>query len=127
MMRNAFAAALLLSACATSTPTPASLDGTSWTMLDVAGPTPTIAFADGGASGFTGCNRWAANVQRATAGARVGLAAVTEMACPGPAMDTEARFLSILQQSPVAERRGDVLVLAGPNGDELARFAPTPH
>lgn len=122
-MPRAALLALALSACV-SAQAPA-LDGTSWTMAGE-NPAPTIAFTAGRASGSTGCNRWTAETARQGAGVSLGMAAVTEMACPGPAMDTEARFLSILQATSVAEVRGDALVFVGVNGDELARFAPTP-
>lgn len=115
--------ALALAACASpQTPT---LNGTSWTMIGE-NPAPTIAFADGNASGSTGCNRWSADTTQQGAGVRLGMTTVTEMACPGPAMDTEARFLSTLQATSVVEVRGDALVFLGANAEELARFAPAP-
>jgi len=122
-MLRAALLALALSACANAQ-APA-LDGTSRTMVGE-NPAPTIAFADGRASGSTGCNRWRADTTPQGVGVRIGMTAVTEMACPGPAMDTEARFLSILQATSVVEVRGDALVFVGANAEELARFAPVP-
>lgn len=122
MLRPALLA-LALAACVS--PQAPSLDGTSWTMVGET-PAPTIAFADGNASGSTGCNRWSADTTPQGAGIRIGMTAVTEMACPGPAMDTEARFLSILQATSVVEVRGDALMFIGANAEELARFAPAP-
>ena len=122
-MLRAALLALALSACAS--PQAPALDGTSWTMVGET-PAPTIAFADGRASGSTGCNRWSADTASQGAGVRIGMTAVTEMACPGPAMDTEARFLSILQATSLVEVRGDALVFVGANAEELARFAPSP-
>jgi heat shock protein HslJ len=122
-MLRAALLALALSACAS--PQAPTLDGTSWTMTGE-NPAPTIAFAEGGASGSTGCNRWSADTTPQGAGVRIGMIAVTEMACPGPAMDTEARFLSTLQATSIVEVRGDALVFVGANAEELARLAPAP-
>lgn len=129
MKRAILLAIALLTACATPAATPAALDGTSWTMLDVAGPTPTIVFADGGASGFTGCNRWSAGIDRSGGGTRFEVIGVTEMACPGPAMATEAAFLSVLERTLIAEihdSEGGALILFGDEANEIARFARTP-
>lgn len=81
----------------------------------------SISFADGRASGSTGCNRWTASVDQ-TSGFRFGLAAVTEMACPGPAMDVEQRFLEVLSDTRSAEESGGMLTLKGAGGEELMRF-----
>jgi|CXWL01.1.fsa_nt_gi putative lipoprotein len=124
------AAAALLAACATPTAAPQALDGTSWTMLGVEGPTPTIVFGEGGAaSGSTGCNRWSGRVDRSNGGSRIQMMGVTEMACPGPAMNTEARFFALLEQSrsfEVYPLENGALIFFGGEAEELARFAPTP-
>jgi len=83
----------------------------------------SISFADGRASGSTGCNRWTATVQRGEGDAlRFGVGAVTEMACIGPAMETERRFLAALSDTRSAEEDGGMLTLKGAAGEELMRF-----
>jgi len=94
-----------------------------WIEASDAAAKASISFADGAASGSTGCNRWTASVHGGADGAlRFGVGAVTEMACPGPAMQTERRFLDALQATRSAEEEGGMLTLKGANGEELMRF-----
>lgn len=94
-----------------------------WIEASDAAAKASISFADGAASGSTGCNRWTASVHAGEGDAlRFGVGGVTEMACPGPAMETERRFLDALQATRSAEEEGGMLTLKGASGEELMRF-----
>lgn len=58
---------------------------------------PTLRFmADGGASGFAGCNRWTAGATLTGEGLAFERPTSTMMACPEPAMAIEQAFLAAL-------------------------------
>jgi hypothetical protein len=62
------------------------------------GVTATISFgADGLVSGRTGCNRFSGPYSLSGEGLSFGKLAVTRMACPPPEMETEQRFIDLLQ------------------------------
>lgn len=106
---------LLLSACnsgtpAASTPPTAStaaavptLDGTNWIVTHIDGTAtvedhePTLAFADGNASGSATCNRFAGGFTQDGAALTIGQVAVTQMMCADDVwMAQEAAFLTAL-------------------------------
>ena len=91
-----------------------------WIEATQAQAKASISFAAGAASGSTGCNRWTASVDQAN-GLRFGVGAVTEMACPGPAMAAERRFLDALNATRGAGHGGGRLTLADGSGAELGR------
>lgn len=99
----------------------ADLDG-EWVLVTDAARPPTIAFANDGASGFAGCNRWFAQVSRADAALRFSGVGATRMACPDPDMAVEGHFLNVLEHTRAARREGDTLILLGEDGGELARL-----
>lgn len=58
---------------------------------------PVIHFERGNIRGFAGCNRFTATVKETAPGViEVGPAAATRMACPGPEMEVEQKFLTQL-------------------------------
>ena len=118
------AAAIMLGACThhgEPIEEPAMRISGEWVEATEAQHKATITFADGAASGSTGCNRWTAQVDQ-TSGLRFGVGAVTEMACPGQAMDAERRFLDVLAATRSAEDDGGMLTLRGAAGEDLMRF-----
>ena len=133
-MRSAFLALLLLGACAQTTtsapPTPNAtthyLSGTKWLRMDDLDANPhgaTLEFDDGRASGYTGCNRWTADVTGNGEAMRFGIVAVTEMACASPMqMDTERNFLSVVERTRYAHFDHDVLVLLDAQQNQIAEF-----
>ena len=83
---------------------PAELAGTEWTLsslddrpLPASARPPTLLFGDARVSGFGGCNRYTGTVASKRLGTlSVGALATTKMACAGPAMDVEDRYLAAL-------------------------------
>jgi len=88
------------------------LSGADWRLVELGGaPAPatdqpvTLGYEDGRIAGFAGCNRYFANVEAGDGpgAVRIGPAGATRMACPGEAMDLEARYLAALAASREAE------------------------
>lgn len=142
-MRSALLALLLLGAC---TPTAMQsgapplqvtthyLDGTKWLRMDDENANPhgaTLEFENGRASGYTGCNRWTADVTESGEALRFGMVAVTEMACASPMqMDTERNFLSVVERTRYAHFDQESLVLMDAQQNQIAQFnstLPTPE
>ncbi|MGE3929961.1 MAG: META domain-containing protein [Hyphomonadaceae bacterium] len=104
-----------------------ALDGTAWRRADDAESMPhpaTIQFdSQGGAAGFTGCNRWFAQAERHEDGAlRFGAAGTTRMACAAPAMAAEQRFLDVLSRTASARIEDNTLVFLDAGGEVIAHF-----
>jgi heat shock protein HslJ len=60
---------------------------------------PVIHFERDSIRGFAGCNRFSAPIKETAPGEiDIGLAAATRMACPGPEMDLEQKFLAQLDK-----------------------------
>ena len=83
----------------------ALLEGPQWTITTLAGkPVPddvsiTLAFLDDNrVAGNSGCNRFMGGYELTGEGLSFGRLAGTMMACPEPQMQTEQRFLGLLQQ-----------------------------
>lgn len=134
-MRSALFALLLLGACAqttastppASTPTAANhLSGTKWRRVDDMNANPhgaTMDFDGNRASGYTGCNRWTADVTQNGEELRFGMVAVTEMHCgDGVQMGTERAFLPVLEAARYAHYDRDALVLLDANQAVIAEF-----
>lgn len=133
-MRAAFLVLALLAACApTSPPSPGAavtapihLSGTKWQRVDDMNANPhgaTLEFEGNRASGYTGCNRWTADVTQNGEELRFGMTSVTEMACgAGVQMATERSFLSVLEATRYGHYDQDVLVLLDARQNEIARF-----
>jgi heat shock protein HslJ len=60
---------------------------------------PVIHFERDSVRGFAGCNRFSAPIKETAPGQiDIGLAAANRMACPGPEMDLEQKFLATLDK-----------------------------
>ncbi len=103
----------------------ATLNG-EWVMATRALRAPTITFADDGASGFAGCNRWFGQYTRN--GDRLTFSAIgaTRMACDEPAMSIERNFLGALEATRAARVEGNTLILLDAEGAEQGRFLRAP-
>ncbi|MCX7358407.1 MAG: META domain-containing protein [Alphaproteobacteria bacterium] len=137
-MRSALLAALLLlGACGTSQtqqePTH-YLSGTKWLRMDDLDANPhgaTMDFIGNRAAGYTGCNRWTADVTEQGEELRFGMVATTEMACTSPMQrDTERNFLRVLERTRYAHFDQESLVLMDSRQRQIAQFnsnLPTPE
>jgi heat shock protein HslJ len=133
-MRSALFALLLLGACAQTPveapPTQAGasihLSGTKWRRVDDTNANPhgaTMDFDGNRASGYTGCNRWTADVTQNGEQLRFGMVAVTEMHCgDGVQMGTERAFLPVLEAARYAHYDRDALVLLDARQNVIAEF-----
>jgi len=78
------------------------LIGEAWTVTEIAGVAttdrrPTMTFSlDGKVGGTSSCNRYSAPYRLAGEGLTFGPAISTKMACQGPVMDQETKFLLLL-------------------------------
>lgn len=135
-MRSALLALVLLGACAQTTAqtgAPPSqiathnLNGTKWLRMDDENANPhgaTLEFEGDRASGYTGCNRWTADVTESGEQLRFGMVAVTEMACASPMqMDTERNFLSVVERTRFAHFDRESLVLMDAQQNQIAQFS----
>ncbi|MBL8706890.1 MAG: YbaY family lipoprotein [Rhodospirillales bacterium] len=111
-----------------------ALAGPRWVLvkivdLDVTpspdGRAPYLQFdaATGRFSGDGGCNRFAGSFVQKDASLTIGPTARTMMACIGPAMETENRFVGALQQVKTWVIEGRTLTL-GDGAAALLRFEP---
>ena len=142
-------AAALLSACTIpfgaappqATPAPAAagtpaavsfgeLQGADWTPDEPgfaapgSGSGPALRFLDGDrVSGSGGCNRFTGPASVAAGAVRIGPLASTRMACPGGAMEAEARFLSALERARGARLEAGRLQLLDAAGAPLLRLS----
>lgn len=138
-MRSALFALLLLGACASGPPHTEQepthfLSGTKWLRMDDVDANPhgaTMDFIGNRASGYTGCNRWTADVTEAGEELRFGMVAVTEMAClTHMQRDTERNFLRVLERTRYAHFDQESLVLMDARQNQIAQFnsnLPTPE
>ena len=73
----------------------------TWKSGEPALPSPavTLRFDDGKFTGSSGCNRYSSTVTvaRELGTLKVGPTITTRMACPGPAMESESRFIKQLE------------------------------
>ncbi len=133
-MRSAFLVLALLAACTTE-PTPSAqgpgaatsyLAGTKWRRVDDMNANPhgaTMDFSTTGAAGYTGCNRWTANVEHSGERLRFHSNSVTEMSCgAGVQTATEQSFLAVIEATRYAHYDRDALVLLDANQRVIARF-----
>jgi heat shock protein HslJ len=75
------------------------------------------------ASGYTGCNRWTADVTQNGEQLRFGMVAVTEMHCgAGVQMATERSFLAVIEAARYAHYDRDALVLLDARQNVIAEF-----
>ncbi|MEW6094247.1 MAG: META domain-containing protein [Chloroflexota bacterium] len=124
---------LTLTAC-TGTGVPlADLNGTSWTLTRLNGQPvldgtqPSLAFADGQASGNASCNgfggEYTLNGDELTFGALMS----TLMACfPEEVMDQESAYFAALAATASFQLEGEMLTLIDEEGTSLAEFMRMP-
>lgn len=107
---------------------PASLDGSSWTLvegMDVTIPDDvamTIAFEAGRASGSGGCNRFTGSYEQDGESISLGRVASTRMACDEEVMSAERAYLSALESVSSWSATGGVLVLSDSSNQALLRY-----
>jgi heat shock protein HslJ len=93
-----------LAGCASVSTTPASLEGTTWTVAridDAATPRTDayrLEFRDGRIGGKFGCNSFSGPYSLAGKTLTAGNVAATKMACPGPADTFEREGFAVLAQ-----------------------------
>lgn len=107
---------------------PSPLEVTTW-RLDTPDPKaapPTVRFAEGRASGFSGCNRFTGSYTRDGDAISIGPLAGTMMACPEPRMAAEKAFLDALSGKHGVAIAGDRLTLTPASGSPLAFQAEPP-
>ncbi|MDH5508690.1 MAG: META domain-containing protein [Anaerolineae bacterium] len=121
-------AALLLAACSPAGQTP-SLDGTSWSLIQINGAAPlpdssaTIAFDAGQVGGNSSCNTYQGSYTLGPDNAiEFGMLASTLMACMDGRGDQEAAFNTALSQTTAFTLSGDTLTLLDNTGSTLLVF-----
>jgi heat shock protein HslJ len=93
-----------LAGCASVSTTPASLEGTTWTVAGIDdAETPRtdayrLEFRDGRIGGKFGCNGFSGPYSLAGDTLTAGNVAATKMACPGPADTFEREGFAVLAQ-----------------------------
>jgi heat shock protein HslJ len=125
---GALFALLTLAGCASPPPLNAAPPSGEWVLESLDGSIngglerPTITFSGGRISGFAGCNRYFGQ-RAAEPGAPYfsGIGA-TKMACIGPAMELEQRFLAGLDSTRDARVVDNRLVLFDADDREIMRF-----
>lgn len=95
--------------------------GTEWRRED--GASQTLIFEDGRIAGFGGVNRYAGEYTLAGEELVFGPLAVTRMAGPPEAMESERRYLDALGRVARVAFEDEALVLGDRDGIELLRFA----
>lgn len=127
-MMRALLLAASLAACASEAPQAPSaftLEGTSWARADydqAAPHFPTLEFRDGGAGGYSGCNRWFGTVRISGNALRFTGVGGTEMACAEPAMAAEQRMYAALNSTAAYRVDAEELTLMDADGVVIARF-----
>ena len=131
VMRNLVFAALV-AACTPVATTVATLDSTSWKLVDVgghapvAGPDVTLSFADGNAEGFASCNQYRGSYTLSGSSLRFGPTAATKRACAEESRNAqETAYLGALAKAASFSISGDRLTLMNDAGAPLATFVRT--
>jgi len=113
----------------------APIAGTAWTLSDLDGKAvaagerrPTLALDGARAAGFSGCNRWGAEVVGSGPGSwKLGPIAGTRMACEEAEMKLEREFLDALTSSSWWKVEDGRLLLGGPDGKTRLAFTGQPQ
>lgn len=122
-----------LAACttpATTAPEPSAhvnhLSGTKWRRVDDMNANPhgaTIEFEGARASGYTGCNRWFADVSEDGGSLRFGPIGMTRMACQTEMQrDTERNFVSMLERVRYVDYDQSALAFQDEQQNVIAEF-----
>lgn len=122
MFRTILLLFLFLAACSDETITGFSDPATTWRLKEINGAAfaarATLTFPEKGKiAGQAPCNRFAGPVDAIYPWFKTGALAVTRMACPNLADETD--FLAALDAVTLAEISGPVLVLSNENGLEM--------
>lgn len=115
-----------VAACATAAQ-PSSELLRSWMRIDdenAAPHFPTIAFERNRVSGYSGCNRFFADVHIDGSEMRFGPLGATRMACAEPSMATERALFGALERTRRWRLANQELSLLDAQGAEIARFTP---
>lgn len=132
-----FALPFMFSACAQTGgnkgPTLATMSGTNWTVLTMAGiaaitaDRSTLRFmSDKEVAGFGGCNNFNGPVRMEAGKLMFGPIVSTKRACVGPTQEQETLFFKHLNDVRSARMLGEDLVLTNANGDTLLRLRKLP-
>jgi heat shock protein HslJ len=109
-----------------------TLEGRAWTLVELRGegitpladlPLPSLRFADGQMTGFTGCNEMFGAYDSEGSGLHFGPIGATRRACPDET-ELELRFLQALESTTGYAITPGGLEL-GDGADVIARLAPT--
>lgn len=132
--------ALLLTACASTgspgaTPqaTAPTLEGTSWVVTQIKGAAtlsdrqPTMAFADGRASGMASCNTFSAGFTQNGSTLSVSAVAMTAMACTDAGLTAqEEAFSTALSELAQVRSTSGGIELLNAGGAAVLTLAPAP-
>lgn len=122
--------ALALVACAERQPTPPEpapppgpqINRTQWISTEGGLNAPTLEFVDSRANGFTGCNRFFAQVDQNGPSLRISGISTTRRACSPDLMELERTFVARLEGARAARIERDMLVLLDVNNVEITRL-----
>jgi heat shock protein HslJ len=129
------AVAFSATACSTASSggTGGTIDGTSWALktYDVSGTATEVPagtrvdakFADGKVSGFAGCNVYNAPVTISGATIKVGVAAVTMMACDADKTALEQAYLANLAKAATFTATSDGLTMFDSAGKSILVYS----
>ena len=79
----------------------------------------SLQFSQGRASGYSGCNRFTAQIIDDSRGFQIEQIATTRMACASNREDIERDFLYLLRDYRSIARDGNYLLIIGPNREVL--------
>jgi len=124
-------AGVVLAGCAAHAPPGATpkLAGTSWRLVDLSGtpalaePQATISFPEEGrVAGGASCNRFFGSATITGDAIALGSLGATKMACPGPIMDQEKRYLEALGNATRFSIAGTTLTIWTKGSDKPLTF-----
>ncbi len=102
----------------------AKLEDTEWRLVSIAGDaipegvsaTLTLDTESGRIAGNSGCNRYSGGYSLEGETLSTGMMISTKMACPGPAMEVETRFLKAFSDIKAYSIDGDTLTIETADG-----------
>lgn len=101
------------------------LVGAQWMRIDDENASPhfpTLAFDETGASGYSGCGPWSAQVRPRRDGLAFVAIRLTYACQAAPARAAEASFMTALRGTRALRRDGEELILLDRAGRTVARF-----
>jgi heat shock protein HslJ len=113
------------SSAAATEAAPPSLDGTSWSLTEVAGaaakPGGFLGFTGGNVAGSTGCNGFGGTYTQSGASLTIALGPITQMACAG-LEEQEAAVVAALPKVASLAQSGGTLTLLDAGGTALLAY-----